>query len=145
MLVGASFLLPSDAMSGHYGLLADLIGAVHALFVLFVVVGQALIMAGWARGWAWTRRLVFRATHLAAIAFVVVQAWLGRYCPLSIWENELRERAGAEGHGSGFIAYWLERFLYWSFPQWVFVAIYSLFGLLVLLAFIYYPPRRRRR
>jgi hypothetical protein len=33
-------------MSGHYGLLADLIGAVHALLVFFVVVGQALIMAG---------------------------------------------------------------------------------------------------
>ncbi len=131
-------------MSGHYGLLADLIGAVHALFVLFVVGGQALIMAGWARQWAWTRRLAFRVPHLALIAFVVAQTWLGRYCPLTIWENELRERAGAEGHGGGFIAYWLERLLYWSFPHWIFVTIYSLFGLLVLLAFIFYPPGRRR-
>ena len=34
-----------------YGLWADVIGVLHALFVLFVVGGQGLIVAGWGLGW----------------------------------------------------------------------------------------------
>ena len=127
------------------GLLADVIGVTHALIVLFIVGGQALVLAGWGWGWAWTRGRVFRFAHLAAIAFVVVQQWLGAWCPLTLWENELRLKAGGEGFEAGFIEYWLEALLYYSAPPWVFTAVYTAFAAAVAATFVYYPPGRKGR
>lgn len=126
------------------GVLADAIGLVHASFVLFVVGGQALILAGWARAWRWTRNPPFRTAHLAAIGFVVVQQWLGGVCPLTEWESALRHRAGGEGYDAGFIADWLDRLLYYSAPGWVFTLAYTAFAAGVALTFWFYRPRRSR-
>ncbi len=122
------------------GLLADVIGVTHAVIVLFIVGGQALVLAGWGWGWAWTRGRVFRFAHLAAIGFVVAQQWLGAVCPLTLWESELRRKAGAEGFETGFIEYWLNALLYYSAPAWVFTAVYTAFGATVAATFVYYPP-----
>ena len=56
----------------NYGFWADLIGVVHTLFLLFVVVGQVLILAGWGLGLAWTRNRAFRYVHLR------LELWLWR-------------------------------------------------------------------
>jgi hypothetical protein len=125
------------------GLWADAIGITHGLFVLFVVGGQALILAGWGLGWRWTRNMLFRALHLAAIGFVVIQQWLGELCPLTVWESALRRQAGAEGYRAGFIADWLDRLLYFSAPTWVFTVVYTLFAALVVASFVLYKPERR--
>ncbi|MCH8237711.1 MAG: DUF2784 domain-containing protein [Proteobacteria bacterium] len=124
----------------NYGFWADVIGVVHALFVLFVVGGQALILAGWGLGWAWSRNRALRYGHLGAIAYVVVQQWLGQWCPLTIWEGDLRRMAGGQGYQAGFIADWLDRLLYYSAPGWVFTLVYTLFGALVAATFVYYRP-----
>ena len=125
------------------GILADAIGITHALFVLLVVGGQALILAGWGLRWRWTRNYPFRVAHLAAIGYVVVQQWLGEQCPLTAWESELRRRAGAEGYQTGFIADWLDRLLYYSAPTWAFTAVYTLFAAAVVATFILYRPERK--
>ena len=122
------------------GLLADVIGVTHALFVLFVVGGQGLILAGWGLGWDWTRNRAFRYGHLGAIGFVVLQQWLGQWCPLTLWESELRRKAGAEGYERGFIEHWLNALLYYSAPTWVFTAVYTAFAALVVATFVYYRP-----
>jgi len=124
------------------GLWADAIGVTHAVIVLFVVGGQALILAGWRLAWRWPRNMPFRVIHLAAIGFVVVQQWLGEMCPLTVWESELRRQAGAEGYQAGFIADWLDRLLYYSAPSWVFTTVYTLFGALVVVSFVLYRPER---
>ncbi|MCP5368199.1 MAG: DUF2784 domain-containing protein [Hyphomicrobiales bacterium] len=124
------------------GLLADIVGAVHFLFVLFVVLGLAAVLVGWAAGWGWTRNIWFRLGHLAAIAFVVVQSWMGQMCPLTIWENDLRHLARQEGVGTSFIETWLNRLLYYQGPTWVFTTVYTVFGALVLVTVLAYPPRR---
>ncbi|MBC7600089.1 MAG: DUF2784 family protein, partial [Polaromonas sp.] len=41
--------------------------------------------------------------------------------------------------------HWMQRLLYYDAPDWVFVLVYSLFGLLVLASWLYYPPVSRRR
>jgi polyferredoxin len=76
---------------------------------------------------------------------VVLQAWLGELCPLTILESWLRVRAGQHGYPAGFIAHWLHRLLYWEAPLWVFGLAYSAFGALVLLAWWRWPPRRHPR
>lgn len=125
-----------------YRLLADAVLLAHAAYVVFVVGGQILILAGWAWGWAWTRGLVFRVLHLVAIGFVVLEAWFGVPCPLTTLEGALRRGAGAAGYGTSFIAYWLQRLIFYSAPEWVFAAIYTAFAVLVVASFAFYPPRR---
>ncbi len=126
-----------------HGLWADVIGIIHTVFVVFVVGGLALIVAGWAAGWGWTQNRIFRFAHLAAIGFVVVQQWLGAWCPLTLWENELRRKQGGAGYEVGFVETWLNTLLYYSAPAWVFTAVYTAFGLAVAATFFFYPPRKK--
>jgi hypothetical protein len=127
-----------------YGLLADLILIVHALFVAFVVCGLGVILLGLWRRWAWVRNFWFRVTHLAAIGIVVAQAWAGVLCPLTVWENALRRQAGEEGYPGSFIGHWLQRILYWQAEEWIFTAVYTAFGLLVMLTWLLGRPLPRR-
>ena len=128
-----------------YALLADLVIFIHTLFVLFVLSGQALILTGWIIDWNWTRNPVFRIAHLAAIGFVVAEAWFGIMCPLTTLENELRNRAGQPDYEMSFIGHWLDQVLFYSAPEWVFTLVYTLFALLVVTTFVFYPPNWKRR
>ena len=130
-----------------YRVLADILLLVHAMFVAFVVLGQVLILVGLWRGWRWVRGFTFRTLHLAAIGFVVAESWLGIDCPLTGWEDQLREAAGQATYQGDFIAYWIGQVLYYDVPRWVFTVAYTTFGLLVVASFILAPPRlppRRR-
>jgi hypothetical protein len=124
-----------------YLLLADVLLVLHVSFVLFVVLGQCLILAGGWRSWAWVRNPWFRLLHLLAIAVVVIQAWFGVVCPLTTWEMALRSRAGSATYEGAFIAHWLHTLLYYRAPAWVFALVYTLFGLTVVLAWLRVRPR----
>jgi hypothetical protein len=123
-------------------LLADAILVLHFGFVLFVVGGFALVLAGAALGWAWIRNPVFRYAHLAAIAFVALESLAGIACPLTIWEDALR-RAGPDS--PSFVGRWVSRLLYYDFPEWAFTIVYVLFGLAVAATLKLVPPRSRPR
>ncbi len=123
------------------GFAADVVLVVHALFVAFVVFGQAYVLAGWMMGWNSAGNAWFRRLHLAAIAVVVFQAWIGLACPLTTLESGLRQDAGAAAYGQSFVAHWLSRLIYYDFPAWVFVAAYTLFGVLALICYWRFPPR----
>ena len=121
--------------------LADLTLAVHAIYILFVVGGQLLILAGWARGWSWTRHRLFRQLHLVAIGFVVLEAWFGLACPLTTLENTLRSSNMA--HENGFVRHWLQRLIFYIAPEWMFTLAYTVFAGVVVLTWLAYPPRRK--
>lgn len=130
-------------MKAYYQLLADTVLTVHALIVVFIVMGLLFILVGGIRNWAWINNWWFRILHLIAIGIVVLQAWLGVLCPLTTLEMWLRQQAGGEAYETSFIQYWLQRLLYYDLPFWVFAVAYSLFGLAVLFAWLKYPPRKR--
>ena len=121
-------------------LAADLILVLHALFVAFVVLSLPAILLGGALSWPWVRNRWFRLLHLAAIAFVVVQSWLGMICPLTLWESALRQQAGEEAYGGSFIQHWLHALLFYQAPDWAFVVIYTAFALLVLASWVWVRP-----
>ncbi len=123
---------------------ADAVLMVHVAFVGFVVLGQLYVMLGWALRWPSARNRLFRHLHLAAIGIVVLQAWLGLVCPLTLLELHLRAGETGWAEGQSFIGYWLSRLLYYHAPPWVFTTVYTLFGSLVLLCYFGYPPRRKR-
>lgn len=126
-----------------YKLLADVVLLIHFAVVVFVVGGLAAVVAGNLRGWRWVNGLRFRIAHLAAIAFVVAQEWLGQACPLTSLESWLRRRAGAAGYARGFIEDWVRAILFFEAPGWVFATVYTAFGLLVLVAWWRFPPGNR--
>jgi uncharacterized protein DUF2784 len=129
-----------------YALVANTLLLLHALFVLFVVGGQVLILGGWWRSWAWPRNLSFRIGHLVATLFVMLETWIGLACPLTIFENRLRTHAGQSPYDNiGFIGHWVHKFLFYAAPEWVFTLLYSAFALLVVASFMFYRPRRNPR
>ena len=121
--------------------LADAILVVHAGFVLFVVGGLFATWIGLALDRPFARNPWFRGAHLAAIAFVVAESLAGMMCPLTVWEDALR----GEARGDGFIERWVHAVLFWSWPPWVFTALYAGFGLLVAATWWRFPPRRGPR
>lgn len=129
-----------DASSFHL-MAADALLILHVVVVLFIVAGLVLIIAGGLRGWSWVHNRWFRVAHLVAIGVVVVQAWAGLLCPLTVWEQALRQRAGDATYAGSFIAHWLETLLYYQAPMSVFALIYSGFGALVLIAWYRVRPR----
>ena len=128
-------------MNSLYRLAADLVLYLHVAFVVFVVAGLLLIVAGCFTGWQWIRNGWFRLAHLAAIIIVVLQAWLGVLCPLTTLEMWLRNKAGDAVYPGAFIAHWVEQFLYYDAPAWVFTLCYTAFGLLVAATWIWVRPR----
>jgi pheromone shutdown protein TraB len=131
--------------SWPYRQLADAVLVLHFVLVLFVVGGLAAVVAGNLLRWRWVNGMGFRVAHGGAIAVVVAQAWLGIACPLTTLESWLRGRAGGAGYDAGFIEHWVQRLLYWDAPSWVFVLVYTVFGLAVLLSWWAFPPRARQR
>jgi glucan phosphoethanolaminetransferase (alkaline phosphatase superfamily) len=131
---GFLFLLAADAL---------LVG--HILFVVFVILGLVLIIVGKLVAWSWVRNPWFRSAHLAAIAVVVLQSWIGIICPLTTWEMALRERAGEAAYAGSFISHWLESLLYYRAPAWIFVVCYTAFAAIVVASWFLVPPRRFRK
>jgi hypothetical protein len=126
-----------------YQFLADAVLAVHVTLVLFVVGGLVLIVLGKSRKWQWVNRWWFRLAHLAAIAVVVAEAWIGLVCPLTTLEMWLRAQARDATYTGSFIEHWLQRLLYYDAPAWVFTTAYSLFGLAVIAAWWFFPPKAK--
>jgi polyferredoxin len=128
-----------------YQILADGVLSLHVAIVVFVVGGLVFIIAGNLRAWHGANALWFRAAHLTAIAIVAAEAWFGAICPLTTLEMWLRSKARATTYTGSFIEYWLQRILYYEAPSWVFALGYSLFGLVVLATWWYFPPKFSRR
>ena len=121
-------------------MLADLVLLLHFAFVLFVVGGLAAIWTGAAAGWRWVRNFGFRAAHLAAIAFVAAESLAGVWCPLTVWEDELRGRHEEKS----FVARWIHRAMFYDLPEWSFTAIYILFTATVAATWWLIRPKRKR-
>ena len=85
-----------------YRILADLVVGLHALFVVFVLVGGLLALR-----WPW---VVF--LHLPAAVWGALIEFQGWICPLTPLEKALRAAAGDAGYEGGFIEHYLLPVLY---------------------------------
>ena len=118
-------------------LLADAVAALHLLFIIFVVAGAALL-------WRWPR---LAWLHLPAALWGAFVEFSGTICPLTPLENRLREMAGAQGYGGGFVEHYLLPLIY---PQALTREVQILLGVAVvavnvLLYSRWLRSRRRRR
>jgi hypothetical protein len=124
-----------------HSLAADALLVLHFAFVVFVVAGLVLVWVGAAAGWEWVRNPWFRYAHVAAIAFVALEALLGYACPLTVWEDLLRGGVRPES----FVGRWVYWVLYYRAPEWVFAALYAAWALATLATLKLVPPRRKAR
>ena len=83
-------------------LLADLVLAVHATFLLFVVLGGLLAL--------WKPRIAW--VHIPCAMWGAWVELVGWICPLTPLEVDLRIRAGEVGYGGGFIERYVTAVLY---------------------------------
>jgi hypothetical protein len=120
--------------------LADFVLIVHFAFVAFVVVGLLLIWIGCFRRWIFVRNFWFRFGHLAAIGLVAAESLAGTVCPLTTWENRLRELAGGEAYEESFVQHWLQRVIFFDLGERAFTIIYITFFLAVALSLWLVPP-----
>lgn len=121
-------------------ILADALLVLHVAIVVFVVGLVPLVLIGGAKDWFWVRKRNLRISHVVLMLFIATQTWLGRLCPLTLWEQALRATAGQTTYSESFIEHWLTRLLYWNAPAWVFVAVYTAFALLVAWAWWWVRP-----
>jgi hypothetical protein len=86
----------------QYQLLANSVVVVHALFVLFVVLGGILVLR-----WPWLAWL-----HIPAALWGAGIEFMGGICPLTPLENHWRALAGEQGYAGGFVDQYITAALY---------------------------------
>jgi hypothetical protein len=130
-----------------YGYLADLLVFVHVLYVGYVVVGQLAIIVAAPFRWEWARNPWFRYSHLAAIGVVAYEALNNIRCPLTVWEEQLRELAGQSIYeGQSFVGRLFHSLLYWdNVPEIFFTTLHVAMFVVVVQGVVMFPPRWRRR
>jgi hypothetical protein len=128
-----------------YHVLADLVVAVHAAYVGYVVVGQLAILAGLAGRRQWVRNPWFRWTHLLMMSVVGFEAVCRIPCPLTVWEIALRRMAGEAAAEGTFVGRLLDRLIFLDAPPWVIESLHIGFALVVIGTFVLAPPRSFRK
>jgi hypothetical protein len=110
-----------------FRLLADGVVVLHALFIVFSVLGGLLALR-------WPKAAFL---HLPAAAWgVIVQVVVGGQCPLTPLENYLRERGHEPGIGPSFIDHYITELIYVSDPpDWLHPALGI--GVLAINATVY--------
>ena len=118
--------------------MASLIMLIHFGVVTFITLGFFVIPLGYKFDWDWTKLRKLRLLHLLMMGIVTAEAIIGLTCPLTILENLLRD----VNETQTFMAYWINKILYWDLPRQLFIVIYSLCLSWVILLWKYCPPNK---
>jgi len=85
-----------------YRVLAEIVMVLHFCFVVFVIFGGLLVL----------RRRSIVWLHLPAVGWGILIEFFWWTCPLTTFENRLRELGGEAGYATGFIDYYVSAVLY---------------------------------
>jgi len=103
-----------------YSIAADLLVLVHLTFIVFVIAGGFSVLK-----WRWMLWL-----HLPAAAWGALIEIRGWVCPLTPWENGLRQLAGSRGYAGGFVEHYIVPLIY---PQDLTRDMQTLMGIIVIV------------
>ncbi len=103
-----------------YSFLADIVTIIHLLFILFVIFGGFLVLK-----WRWI--IYF---HIPAAVWGALIEFKGWICPLTPWENQLRQAGGEAGYSGGFIEHYILPVMY---PENLTQEIQVILGIFVIV------------
>lgn len=86
----------------YFRIAADLVLTLHLGFIAFVVFGGLLVLR--------YRWIVL--VHLPAAVWGAFVEISGRICPLTTWENNLRQSAGESGYADSFVEHYIVPIIY---------------------------------
>ncbi|MCL5269674.1 MAG: DUF2784 domain-containing protein [bacterium] len=124
-----------------YILLADAVLTAHAALAAFVALGLPVVWIGAWRGWAFARNPWLRAVHLGLLGCIALEALVGVYCPLTVWEDALRQLADQPGYQGSCVEYWVSRILFHPWPPAAFTVLYILYFALTAITWRIVRPR----
>ncbi|MEP7181143.1 MAG: DUF2784 domain-containing protein [Betaproteobacteria bacterium] len=119
-------------------ILADTLVVAHLAFLLFVVLGGALVL--WRIAIAWL--------HVPAVLWAACIELSGSICPLTPWENALRVEAGQRGYRGGFVEHYVIPVVYppgLTHGDQLLLGAMLVAGTVALYAFAWRRARRQRR
>lgn len=154
--------MPKNASAKHiyaseesmlYKILADLVVLIHFAWILFMLWGFILTVcsttsiyvlpAAKDRSRAFFDRWIFRTIHLGGIVYVAILTVLGKYCPLTILENNLRQQYDTElTYPGSFVVHYIERIVYPEANFLLFVIPTIIIVVFTALMFIIRPPTK---
>jgi hypothetical protein len=88
--------------SASYSAMATGVLLLHALFILWAVLGALLTRS----------RPLLRWLHIASLVWGILTEVLPWPCPLTLLENWLEARAGIEPYQGGFLLHYLDKLVY---------------------------------
>ena len=103
-----------------YSLTADILILIHLSFICFVLIGGFLALK-----WKW---LIF--LHIPCIIWAVLIEFYGWICPLTPFEQQLRQAGGEAGYSGGFIDHYIVSIIY---PSGLTHKMQLFLGILVIL------------
>ncbi|MDH5631795.1 MAG: DUF2784 domain-containing protein [Gammaproteobacteria bacterium] len=121
-----------------WSFLADVVLLCHLAFILFAILG-GLLALGWHRV-AWV--------HVPAALWAAAINLLSFPCPLTAWEQRLRQMAGEAGYGGGFMDHYIVPLVYpgpLSGRVITLMAVALLMWNGVVYGFVVYFARRKRQ
>ena len=99
--------------ANFYSVLAVAVLFLHALFIVWVVLGALFTRS----------RPVLRWLHIASLIWGIFTALLPWPCPLTLLENWFETRAGVEPYLGGFLLHYLDRLVYPDIPATVLTVV----------------------
>ena len=129
-----------------YKLLADAVIFTHLLWIIFMIAGFFFTLYAIALKKSLLNWWRFRTLHLVGIFYVGSLSVLGKYCPLTILENKLREQFSPQQVYQGsFISHYLEKIVYPEIdPLLIKIPTLSL-AIFTILIFVLFPPLRIKK
>jgi hypothetical protein len=119
---------------------AQIILVLHVACSLFVLLMPVLVPLGVWLSWPWVLSPGLRYAHLGLVLFIAGEVILGKPCPLMVWENHCRIRAGMPLYTTGFFDYWVETILKIPFKDWMFESIFLAVGIASVAQFFLLGP-----
>jgi hypothetical protein len=128
-----------------YKILADTIVVFHFAWILFMLLGFILTLCGFC--WkGFLDRWLFRILHLLGIAYVSALAIMGKYCPLTLWENTLRARYDSTlTYPGSFMIHYAEKLIYPDINPLMIRIPTTFIAVSTVVIFIIRPPARITR
>jgi len=86
---------------------------------------------------------LLRTLHLFGIVYVSLLAIMGKYCPLTLWENSLREKYDSTlTYPGSFMIHYVEKLVYPDINPLIIIIPTIFIAVFISAIFIIRPPKR---